>query len=251
MRRGMTKKEVISTGAFYTPKIWVDELHKMLSSHLGEDWKDKYIVWDASCGPATLTRDYKFKNLFLSTLEQVDIDIIKESGYNPEATVFQFDFLNDPLSKLPDELQKHLQNGAKFVFLNNPPFGRRVGLSVLNQKCGNLNSETILSQRISLIMSGMKIGGGDDMYTQFLFRIIYDFFGLNFVDGYNVNPDSYLALFGKGGIFSRKYLFSFLQFLQQNTINIESCLFSSFEFNNACSNLTPWPVYMGILKKCN
>lgn len=47
MRAGMSKKEVISTGAFYTPKIWVDELHRMLSYHLGEDWKEKFVVWDA------------------------------------------------------------------------------------------------------------------------------------------------------------------------------------------------------------
>ena len=36
-------------GDFYTPTIWVDEAHKMLTEQLGADWREKYVVWDSAC----------------------------------------------------------------------------------------------------------------------------------------------------------------------------------------------------------
>ena len=50
-------------GEFFTPTIWVDEAHKMISEQFGEDWKEKYVVWDPAWGTGNLTRDYKFKEL--------------------------------------------------------------------------------------------------------------------------------------------------------------------------------------------
>lgn len=70
-------------GVFYTPVIWVNEAHKMISESFGDDWKEKYVVWDPAAGTANLTRDYKFKELYISTLNQSDIDTINQMGYNP------------------------------------------------------------------------------------------------------------------------------------------------------------------------
>lgn len=36
-------------GDFYTPTVWVDEAHKMLTEQLGADWREKYVVWDCAC----------------------------------------------------------------------------------------------------------------------------------------------------------------------------------------------------------
>lgn len=118
-------------GDFWTPKIWADEAHKMierdllpemkrarleamgkpvtpetlaelpsdedilsdLQSHPDYDWKQQYVVWDPACGTMNLTRDYKFRELYCSTLHQDELNIGKD--YNPEATKFQYDFLND------------------------------------------------------------------------------------------------------------------------------------------------------------
>ena len=80
-------------GAFFTPDIWVKEAHKMVSKSLGEDWKDKYTVWDNSCGSGNLTAGYEFKELYLSTLEEDQLVIAKER--NPNATCFQHDFLSE------------------------------------------------------------------------------------------------------------------------------------------------------------
>ena len=94
------------TGAFYTPDIWVNKAHSMIAEVFGEDWKEKYIVWDCACGLSQLTRGYKFKELYLSTIEDADINKIKENRYNPEATIFQYDFLGEV--GVPEGLRKAL-----------------------------------------------------------------------------------------------------------------------------------------------
>lgn len=117
-------------GEFYTPPTWVNEAHKMVSKAFGDDWKDKYTVWDCSCGTGNLTRDYEFKKLYCSTLNESDFDISKI--YNKNATKFQYDFLNDDSSlnkdslesnvKLPSSLLKSLKEDEPILFLINPPY---------------------------------------------------------------------------------------------------------------------------------
>ena len=80
-------------GEFYTPTPFVDYAHKMIPAHLGEDWKERCVVWDNSCGSCNLTRDYKFGDLYCSTLMDAELEIGQR--YNRDATKFQFDFLND------------------------------------------------------------------------------------------------------------------------------------------------------------
>lgn len=48
-------------GEFFTPTIWVNEVHKQLYYVFGQNWKDKYVVWDCAWGTGNLTRDYYFK----------------------------------------------------------------------------------------------------------------------------------------------------------------------------------------------
>ncbi len=113
------------SGEFYTPTLFTDYAHKMLSEELGEDWKEKYVVWDCCWGTGNLTRDYQFKELYASTLEQAELDCGKR--YNPEATKFIFDFLNDDISnffgcKLPPKLYETLDQNKPIVFFINPPY---------------------------------------------------------------------------------------------------------------------------------
>lgn len=88
-------------GAFYTPTLWVDEAHKMVSEVLGPNWRDECVVWDCAAGTANLTRDYTFRDLILSTVEKPDVDVIRSQGYNPGAKLFAYDFLGGPSNVLP------------------------------------------------------------------------------------------------------------------------------------------------------
>ena len=107
-------------GEFYTPTAFVDYAHARIEKVLGENWKDEYVVWDCCCGTKNLTRDYRFKELYCSTLEKSELDISEK--YNPEAISFQFDFLNDDFEKLPEGLKEAFRSKRKIVFLMNPPY---------------------------------------------------------------------------------------------------------------------------------
>ena len=127
------------------------------------------MVWDRSSGTANLTRDYKFKELYLSTLGQTDINIIEEAGYSPEATKFQFDFLNDDLSKLPDGLRWSLDSGKKFVFLNNPPYGTANDFGAKGTEKSGIASNTMINKQ----MKENNIGeSSQQLYAQFMYRIM-------------------------------------------------------------------------------
>ena len=87
-------------GDFYTPSIWVDEAHKLLSKNLGDNWKEEYMVWDCAWGTGNLTRDYRFKDLYCSTLHNEDLNI--GARYNKDACKFQYDFLNDDVEEFEE-----------------------------------------------------------------------------------------------------------------------------------------------------
>ena len=139
-------------GEFYTPTIWVNEAHKMITEQFGETWRDDFVVWDCAWGTGNLTRDYKFKELYCSTLNEGDLEIGKKynvpgTSYNTYGAKFQYDFLNDDveffeeLKKVKEDkgyleekdfvgsklysvapgLIRSLLDGKKLMFLINPP----------------------------------------------------------------------------------------------------------------------------------
>lgn len=158
-------------GEYYTPADVVDEVHKMISSELGENWKDEYVVWDCCAGLGALTRDYTFKELYCSTLEQEDIDILK--SIPNESTIFQFDFLNDDIfdnmlfdeaSKVPQQLQEALQS-KKVLFLVNPPYKTASNISTIDST-GVAN--TSINTRMKDDGWGKSSG---QLYAQFMYRM--------------------------------------------------------------------------------
>ena len=101
-------------GDYYTPAIWVNESQKLLDKNLEQGWRSKYMVWDCAWGTGNLTRDCTreniLKDLYCSTLEQQGLDI--GTRYNPSATKFQYDFLNDDVSDFEDA-KEHLRDALR------------------------------------------------------------------------------------------------------------------------------------------
>ena len=152
-------------GEFYTPTLFVDKAHRMIEKALGEDWKEKYVVWDNCCGTKNLTMDYYFKELYCSTLEQGELDQCHE--YNKEAVSFQFDFLNDSLDKLPRQLLDSLEADKPIVFFLNPPYATANNMKHGTHKAGV--AKTIVNEQ----MLKDKIGASSqNLYAQFLYRIM-------------------------------------------------------------------------------
>ncbi len=161
------------SGEFYTPTLFTDYAHKMLSEELGVDWKEKYVVWDCCWGTGNLTRDYRFKELYASTLEQAELDCGKR--YNPEATKFVFDFLNDDISnifgcKLPQKLYDAFIQNKPIVFFINPPYATASS----NMGKGEIQSKgkDACKTRIYNKMVKHKLQeASKNLFAQFMYRI--------------------------------------------------------------------------------
>ena len=142
-------------GAYYTPLFIVDKAYDLLSQLLGKNWQRDYIVVDPCCGVGNLeTKHSNPRNVFMSTLDQADVDVMKAAKTCRAATRFQYDYLNDDIAddgtidysltnKMPNELRAILdaarsvsapcQDGAgragaprppqtKIIYLQNPPY---------------------------------------------------------------------------------------------------------------------------------
>jgi len=156
-------------GEFFTPTIWVDKAHEYIASVYGEDWKEKYVVWDPAWGTGNLTRDYKFKELYVSTLNYSDIQTAEQMGYNPEAVKFQFDFLNDDYDFLPKGLRDAIESGREIIVLMNPPYGR----SSSGKKGGRKSTTGLSVTNVNSEMIKNKIGkASSQLYCQFIYRVL-------------------------------------------------------------------------------
>jgi len=201
-------------GEFFTPTPFVDLAHKYVSDTFGDDWKERFVVWDCAWGTGNLTRDYKFKELYVSTLNYSDIQTAEQMGYNPEAVKFQFDFLNDDYNFLPKKLINDIENGKEILFLINPPY-----IKATPNK-GNDNagiSNTVIGKE----MNDKKFGiASSQLSTQFLYKItklqeknknikIGIFNNPNYMtsDGFKVLREYFLNNFGfvKGFLFNASH----------------------------------------------
>ena len=173
-------------GEFFTPAIWVDKAHEYITSVYGEDWKEKYVVWDPAWGTGNLTRDYKFKELYVSTLNQSDIDTANQMGYNPEAIKFQYDFLNDDYKKLPQGLRFAIESGREIIVLMNPPYGTSG-----NNKRDGQQKTGVSKTLVGSEMNRKKMGfSARNLYLQFLFKLVQDFDHTNLA---MFTPPTYLS----------------------------------------------------------
>ena len=117
-------------GSFFTPRQWVELSQRYLAEVLGEDWQEEDTVWDPAAGTGNLLNGLSNKyNIWASTLDQQDVDVMRDrirNGANLlESHVFQFDFLNDSFDKLPAELRAIVddqERRKKLVVYMNPPY---------------------------------------------------------------------------------------------------------------------------------
>lgn len=153
-------------GEFFTPTSFVDYAHRVISTGVGEDWKERMYVWDCAAGTKNLTRDYRFSHLFCSTLNREDLDL--SVRYNPEAESFVFDFLNGDLDSLPSRLKASFVAKMPFVFFINPPWG-----TANNAGAKGTSKAGMAKTAVNDEMLGDGLGSSaQNLYAQFLYRIL-------------------------------------------------------------------------------
>ena len=158
-------------GSFFTPQIWVEKSQQYLADVLGETWQDEYYIWDCCAGTGNLLNGLtNYRNVFASTLDKQDVDVMKDriaNGWNMfENHVFQFDFLNDAFSKCPEELQEILnseEKRKKLVIYINPPYAETDNRK--SDRSGVKDSD--MEKKYREILGN----AGNELYAQFLIRI--------------------------------------------------------------------------------
>jgi len=168
-------------GEFFTPDFYAKLGHKYIHEHL----KDKTYQthwWDMCCGTGNLTKPCPEEmkgRLFLSTLNQEDIDILLDESAEP-SQVFSQDFLNT------DDNYAFLENVKEWVFILNPPYsasptvrdehkkgvgetlvGARMKEHAMNKAASNLTTQFLW--KIAQIAKKYKLNITVGMFTQISF----------------------------------------------------------------------------------
>lgn len=167
-------------GTFFTPKIWVEKSQQYLADVLGENWQDEYYIWDCCAGTGNmevgLQNEY---NVWASTLDQADVDVMKDqikSGFHLlENHVFQFDFLNDDFDseKIPEDLKRVIsdpEQRKKLVIYINPPYAEGTTATTVtgtgSNKAGVATSHKTYERYKNIIGKATN-----EVYAQFFIRV--------------------------------------------------------------------------------
>lgn len=170
-------------GAYYTPLHVVDKAYDKLAETLGKNWQREYIVWDMCCGVGNLeVKHSNPRNIFMSTLDQADVDVMKATKTCVAATRFQYDYLNDDIAddgtidyslsnKVPQALRDAIAAGKKILVLINPPYAAATNRGNTAQ-VGNADNKAGLA-RTKFAASAMDDYGraSNELFTQFVARI--------------------------------------------------------------------------------
>ncbi len=202
-------------GSFFTPQIWVELSQKYLTDVLGEDWQDEYTVWDCAAGTGNLLNGLTNKyNVWASTLDRQDVEVMRDrikNGANLlEDHVFQFDFLNDDFTKLPQPLQDIIndpEKRKKLVIYINPPYAEHGNRTTISDHGKHKTDVAKLTKVYEDFHSNVGTGTRE-LFVQFFLRIYRDmpeahlasFSTLKFVNSQNFSK--FRALFKakhKGG----------------------------------------------------
>ena len=171
-------------GEFYTPLRFGKKAVHYISEVLGKNWykSGKYRIWDMAAGTGNLEYHLPaeaYKYLYMSTLHASEADHLKKVF--PNATCFQYDYLNDDVEylltkdNLPFEpnwkLSKKLRDDLKddsitWLVYINPPFATAQDAKQKESKTG------VSKTKVEVLMDKEKVGHVKrELYAQFMYRI--------------------------------------------------------------------------------
>jgi len=173
-------------GAYYTPLAVVDKAYDKLSETLGVNWQKNYIVWDMCCGVGNLeVKHSNPRNIYMSTLDSEDIDVMRATKTCVGAERFQYDYLNDDITdagkidysltnKVPQSLRNAIAEGKKILVLINPPYAEATNSA--NANISGRGDETSTKEGVAktkFAETGMADYGkaSNELFMQFIVRI--------------------------------------------------------------------------------
>jgi hypothetical protein len=179
-------------GAFYTPLQVVDRAYDKLAEVLGKNWQKNYLVWDMCCGVGNLeVKHSNPRNLFMSTLDQADVDVMRATKTCVAAERFQYNYLVDDITddgrinytltnKVPETLRSAIRAGKNILVLINPPYAEA------STAQGSKGKTDVAKNKVSALIQNDEIGyAARELFAQFMLRISKEM------------PNATLAMFSK------------------------------------------------------
>ncbi len=172
--------------AYYTPLHVVDKAYDKLSETLGKNRQKDYIVRDMCCGVGNLeVKHSNPRNIYMSTLDQADVDVMKATKTCVAATRFQYDYLNDDITdegtidysltkKMPDSLVRAIGEWKKILVLINPPYAEATNSKNISNGLETSTKTGVSKTKFSEV-GMLKYGkASNELYTQFIARIAHE-----------------------------------------------------------------------------
>lgn len=179
------------TGEFFTPIVFAEKAVDYLNRTVGEWWKSgKFRLWDMAAGTGNLEfalPEDALKYCYISTLLDDDADYCKKIF--PEATVFQYDYLNDDVNffgheqtleglgvkrKMPQKLVDDLKNPElRWIIFINPPYATANNYERDKTK---ISKDSVSMTEVRKLMTADNMGkASQELFSQFLYRISKEF----------------------------------------------------------------------------
>jgi hypothetical protein len=183
--------------AYYTPLHVVDKAYDKLSETLGKNRQKEYIVRDMCCGVGNLeVKHSNPRNIYMSTLDQPDIDVMKATKTCVAATRFQYDYLNDDITddgtidynltnKVPEWLRNAIASGKKILVLINPPYAEATNADNTSKWPKAENKSWVAKTKFAEKCMTWRGKASNELFTQFVARIAQEI------------PTATLAMFSK------------------------------------------------------
>jgi hypothetical protein len=178
-------------GAYYTPLAVVDKAYDKLSETLGNNWQREYIVWDMCCGVGNLeVKHSNHRNIYMSTLDAADVDVMLATKTCVAAQRFQYDYLNDDITdsgqidysltnKVPEGLRRAIADGKKILVLINPPYAEA------GNTLGKDSKDNVSKTKFASVAMNNYGKSSVELFTQFIARVAQEI------------PTATLAMFSK------------------------------------------------------
>lgn len=170
-------------GAYYTPLAVVDKAYDKITETLGNNWQKEFIVWDMCCGVGNLeVKHSNPRNIYMSTLDTADVDVMKATKTCVAAQRFQYDYLNDDITddgdidytltnKVPDGLRKGIAEGKKILVLINPPYAEATNRGNTSQVGDSEYKSGVAKTKFAKTAMEDYGKGSNELYIQFVARI--------------------------------------------------------------------------------
>ncbi|MEI8129451.1 MAG: hypothetical protein WCG95_07535, partial [bacterium] len=164
-------------GAYYTPLHVVDKAYDKLADTLGSNWQREYLVWDMCCGVGNLeVKHSNPRNIYMSTLDEADVNVMRATKTCVAATRFQYDYLNDDITddgridysisnKVPETLRQAIANGKKILVLINPPYAEA------GEGIQSGTKEKVAKTKFAATAMANYGKASNELFTQFVARI--------------------------------------------------------------------------------